>query len=120
MTGALIGPVFSAAYPLIGKKWFAGMQMRALRIREDLFDDYFRDSSAIRKDDMIAFIKASTSYALKGEIRNTTADVHVYYGSRETGEIRRSAERLRDKVAVPFRHRKGQADSGPDEIAKSR
>ena len=43
MTNALIGPSFGLSYGLIQKKWFAKMQFQYLRIREDLFEDYYRD-----------------------------------------------------------------------------
>lgn len=98
LTNALIAPAFGSSYGLIQNRSFAKLQFRSLHIRQELFEDYYRDTCRIKKDDMIAFMKASTSYALKDEICNTTADVHVYYGSRETGEIRRSAEQLRSRL----------------------
>ena len=96
VTGALIEPAFSAVYPLIGKKWFAGMQMRALCIREDLFDDYCRDSSAIRKDDMIAFLRANTAYDPKPDLKNCLAKSRIIVGAKERRKMRRSARLLHD------------------------
>ena len=43
---------------------------------------------------MIAFMKANTSYSLKESIRNTSAEVHVFVGEKETGEILRSADAI--------------------------
>lgn len=89
---ALIRPAFGCSYPLIKQKWFAKMQFRQLKIKEELFDDYYRDTCTIPKNDMIAFLKANTSYKLKDSINNCSADVHIYYGKRETRGIKKSAK----------------------------
>ena len=41
---------------------------------------------------MLAFMKANTAYALKDSFKNASAEIHVYAGEKETGEIKRSAE----------------------------
>ena len=94
ITHALIRPTFASSYGLIGKKWFAKAQFQYLRICDDLFLDYYRDTVKITKDNMIAFLKASASYALKAPFRDTAAKVHVYVGERETVRILRSAEAI--------------------------
>ncbi len=43
---------------------------------------------------MIAFMKATTAYALKDAFKEASADVHVYVGEKETGEILRSAKAI--------------------------
>ena len=43
---------------------------------------------------MIAFLKANTAYALKESFRDTRAEVHVFVGEKETGEILRSSETI--------------------------
>lgn len=37
-------------------------------MKEELFEDYYRDTCLIEKQDMIAFMKANTSYSLKENI----------------------------------------------------
>lgn len=91
LTNLLIAPTFGSSYGLIGNRGFAGLQFRSLHMKPELFEDYYRDTCGIKKQDMIAFLKASTSYALKDEIRETSAKIHVYVGEKETGEILRSA-----------------------------
>ena len=93
-TAAMIRPAFGCSYPLVKQKWFARMQFRSLHIREDLFEDYFRDTARIAKADMIAFLEASTLYAPKEALRQCTADVCIFCGGRETRGIRKSAEIL--------------------------
>lgn len=94
LTNALIGPAFGSTYRLIQNKTFARLQFRQLRIQPSLFEDYYRDTSRIRKSDMIAFMKANTAYRLKESLRGLSAKTHVYYGSKETRGIRRSAEEI--------------------------
>ncbi len=94
LTNALIAPAFGSSYGLIRNKAFSKLQFQALHIKSELFEDYYRDSCLIRKQDMIAFLKASTSYALKDSFRDTTAKVHLYVGEKETDEILRSAEAI--------------------------
>ena len=94
LTNKLIGPTIASSYPLIGKKWFAKTQFRYLRIREDLFEDYYRDSSKISKSNMIAFLKANTAYAIKPGVQDTPVDVRVIVGAKEQKKMLRSAELL--------------------------
>ena len=91
-THALAGPAFGCSYPLIRQKWFAKLQFRQLRMDADYFADYYRDTCAVEKTDMIAFMKANTSYQLKKSAGSCSADVHIYYGEKEVPGIRRSAE----------------------------
>ena len=94
LTNKLIAPAFGGSYGLIKNRGFAKMQFNALHINPMLFDDYYRDTCQIRKEDMISFMKATTSYTLKDSLRSVSSEVHVYYGSRETGLIKHSAEML--------------------------
>ena len=97
LTEALIAPAFGSSYGLIKNRTFAKLQFASLHMDDDLFEDYYRDSCAISKKDLIAFMKASVSYSLK-ESMEVSARVHVYAGEKENGEILRSAEKIRDCV----------------------
>lgn len=94
LTNILIAPAFGGSYGLIRNREFAKLQFHSLHIDPALFEDYYRDTCQITKEDMIAFMKANTSYALKDSLRGVSAEVHVFYGSRENAEIRRSAETI--------------------------
>ena len=72
------------------------MQFRYLRIREDLFEDYYRDTSKISKNNMIAFLKANTAYELNPEIKNSRSKVRIVVGKKEQQKILRSAELLHE------------------------
>ena len=94
VTSALIGPSFSSSYGLIRQKWFASLQFSYLKIREDLFDDYYRDSAALTKENLIAFTRASVSYSPKETLKETTAEVLIAAGGKEQKSVLRSAELL--------------------------
>lgn len=94
LTNALIAPAFGSSYGMIKNRDFAKLQFRSLHMKQELFEDYYRDTCQIEKRDMIAFLKANTSYALKDGFRESSAETHVYVGERETREILRSAEAI--------------------------
>ena len=94
LTNALIAPTFGSSYGLIRNRGFAKLQFRSLHMKPELFEDYYRDTCQIQKQDMIAFLKANTSYALKDAFSETSAEIHLYVGEKETGEILRSAEAI--------------------------
>lgn len=93
-TSALIGPVFGMSYSLVKQKWFAKLQADSLGIPKALFDDYFRDTCKISKENMIAFLKANTMYTIKPRLSETNAGVKIVSGSREQRNIRDSAKLL--------------------------
>ena len=98
MTAALIGPTFGMSYGLIQQKWFAKLQAAYLGIPRALFEDYFRDTCAISKADMIAFLKANSLYAIKPSLSETQAQVKIVAGSKEQKNIRDSAELLHQAI----------------------
>ena len=98
ISNALIGPAFASSYGLIRRKWFAKMQFQYLHIRDELFEDYYRDTAKITKGNMIAFLKANTMYELKPEIKNSRAKVRIVVGKKEQKKMLRSAELLHEML----------------------
>ena len=98
LTHALIGLAFGSCYGLMRNKSFAKTQFKSLHMKPELFDDYYRDTAAITRADLIAFLKESTAYSVKESIRACQADVHLFVGAKETRGIRRSAEKLRRMI----------------------
>ena len=98
LTHALIEPTFGMSYGLIKQKWFAKLQADFLGIPKALFDDYYRDTCAISKADMIAFLKANIMYVVKPSLSETTAKVKIVAGSREQKSIRDSAAMLHKAI----------------------
>ena len=98
LTAAMIGPTFGMSYGLIKQEWFAKLQAAYLGIPKPLFDDYFRDSCAISKADMIAFLTANSLYTIKPGLSDTTAKVMIVAGAKEQKSIRDSAKLLQEAI----------------------
>ncbi len=94
LTGALIGPAFGSSFGLIRNRRFAQLQFRSLRLKPELFEEYYRDTCRIAKADMIAFMKATSGYSLKESLRDCSARVHVFAGAKENRRILTSAEAI--------------------------
>ena len=98
LTASLIGPTFGMSYGLIKQKWFSKLQADYLGIPKVLFGDYYRDTCAISKADMIAFLKANSMYTVKPGLSATTAKVKIVAGSREQKNIRDSVKMLHEAI----------------------
>ena len=98
LTAALIGPTFGMSYGLIKQRWFAKMQAAYLGIPKALFEDYYRDTCAITKADMIAFLQANCTYEIKSSLAETTAKVNIVAGSREQKSILDSAKLIHKTI----------------------
>ena len=98
LTYALIKPTFGMSYGLIKQKWFAKMQAAYLGIPQKLFDDYYRDTCKISKEDMIAFLESNSAYSIKPALRDAQAKVHIVFGSKEQSSIRASGKLLNHTI----------------------
>ena len=98
LTAALIGPTFGMSYDLIKQRWFAKMQADYLGIPKALFENYYRDTCAITKADMIAFLKSNCTYEIKPNLAETTATVMIVAGGKEQKSILDSAKLLHSTI----------------------
>ena len=94
LTNALIAPAFGSSYGLIKNRSFAKLQFRSLHIKADLFEEYYRDTCQITKADMIAFLRASTSYKPKQTLQNSQAEIRIVVGGKEQKAMLQSANLL--------------------------
>ena len=90
-TYSMIKPAFGSCYGLIHYKWFSKLQFKSLRIKPDLFEDYYRDTCGISKKNMIAFLQENALYSLKESIKKNKANVYIYVGEKENPAMRKSA-----------------------------
>ena len=97
-TYKMIRPAFSMSYGLISKKWFSQMQFKSLKIREDLFSEYYRDTCKISKEDMIAFMEANSKYEIKDSLSSTKSKVLVVVGDKERPIMKKSASIIHKKI----------------------
>ena len=98
LTNALIAPAFAGSYGLIKSRSFAKLQFMSLRMKQELFEDYYRDTCKIARSDMIAFMKANTAYSLKESVSGCGAEVHVFAGEKENRSILSSAKAIKDTI----------------------
>ena len=101
---SMIKPAFGSCYGLIQYKWFSKLQFKSLKIKSDLFDRYFRDTCAISKKDMIAFLQANSLYSLKESIKNCTTKVYIFVGERENIAIQKSAKIIHQALPESVLH----------------
>lgn len=98
LTYALIKPTFGMSYGLIKQTWFAKLQAAYLGIPQKLFDDYYRDTYKITKEDMIVFLESNSAYFIKPALRDTQAKVHIVFGSKEQSSIHTSGKLLNHTI----------------------
>jgi len=96
-THALIRPAFGSCYGLIRYRWFSKIQFKSLRMKQELFEEYYRDTCGITKQNMIAFLQANSLYSIKESIGSSSAKVHIFVGEKENRAMRISAEMIQEK-----------------------
>ena len=97
MTNILIESSINMSYGLINKKWFSKLQFKSLKIKKELFDKYYIDSSNITKNNMISFLEANSNYYLKNIKTNKSKSI-VIVGSKERSIMIKSAKRIHDEL----------------------
>ena len=97
MTNRFIESSINMSYGLINKKWFSKLQFKSLKIKEELFDKYYIDSSNITKNNMISFLKANSNYHLKNIKTNKSKSI-VVVGSKERPIMIKSAKIIHDEL----------------------
>lgn len=97
-THAMMKPVFGSCYGLIKHKWFSKLQFKALKIKQELFEDYFRDTCGISKGNLIAFLEANALYCIKPSIADCTAKAYVFVGEKENKAMQKSAGMIHETL----------------------
>ena len=101
-TYSMIKPAFGSCYGLIKYKWFSKLQFKSLRIKSNLFDEYYKDTCAISKSDMIAFLQENSVYSLKDGIGECETTVQIYVGEKENHSMKKSAKIIHEKLQGSF------------------
>lgn len=101
-TYSMIKPAFGSCYGLIKQKWFSKLQFKSLRIKSNLFDEYYKDTCAIEKSDMIAFLQENSLYSLSDGIKESEAIVHIFVGEKENHSMKKSAKLIHEKLQNSF------------------
>lgn len=85
-------------YKLISKKCFSKLQFKSLKIRKDLFEVYYNDTSKITKENLISFIKANLNYKIKENLINSKVKTLILVGSKERQIIKKSAYKIKSLI----------------------
>lgn len=91
---ALVAPAVALSHPLVRRPWFSRAQFASLHLPEELYESYYRDSCAISKRDMIAFMRANSSYRLRPELAVCGTRATILVGGKEPRVMVRSARAL--------------------------
>ena len=94
----MIEPAFGSCYGLIKHRWFSKLQFKSLKIKPDFFDRYYRDTCAISKSDMIAFLQSNSLYSLKESIKECRAKIYVFVGKKENSAMKKSAKTIQQTI----------------------
>ena len=99
---ALTGPALAMSWPLVRNRRFSRLQFDALHIREDLFEDYYRDTCLLAREDMAAFLRASSAWSAGESLRESLggcrAQVQVLAGGKEGRRMLRSAGLIHEMI----------------------
>jgi len=98
LTHALIAPAFGSCYGLIKHKWFSKLQFKSLRINPELFEEYYRDTCKITKQNMIAFLQENSLYSVKKSLGECKSKVHIMVGEKESPGMKKSAKLIQERI----------------------
>ena len=97
LTNKLIVSTIKMSYSLISKQWFSKLQFKSLKIKENLFNKYYNDSSKISMSNMIAFLKSNSNYCIEN-LRNIKTKSLVFVGSNERSIMIKSAKKINNEL----------------------
>ena len=95
---SMIKPVFGSCFGLIKQKWFSKLQFKSLKMNQEFFDDYYRDTCKITKQNMIAFLQENFIYSIKDSLGISNAKVKVFVGEKENSAMKISAKIINEKI----------------------
>ena len=98
ITRCMVKPMLDCSYGLIQKRWFSKLQFWYLHIDPDLFEEYYADTCRISKENMIRFLQANASYAVKETLCSVQAKVYIFVGKKEQRRMIRSAKKLHSMI----------------------
>lgn len=98
LTHRLVKPMMDASYGLISQRWFSKLQFSYLRMKNELYEEYYRDTCKITKENMIAFLRSNSNYTAKKELEKVTAKVWIFAGEKEERKMIQSARVLNELI----------------------
>lgn len=90
-TTALMTPLYRWTYGFIRKPWFAKLQAKTLNVPDDLFENYFNDSSRMTKESLINMTKSNGNYSIPCALEDANTKALILVGEKELGVMKKSA-----------------------------
>ena len=78
------------------------LQFKSLKMKPDLFDDYYRDTCLISKSNMITFLQKNSMYSLKESFGECAANIYILVGGKENYAMRKSAAIIQKNQKMVF------------------
>lgn len=97
-THMLIRPAICMSFGLIHQPWFSRLQFQSLNIHNDLYEDYYRDTCKIRKNNMISFLEANSDFQIQLALCENSAKTLILVGAKEQRNMRTSAKLLHEAI----------------------
>lgn len=91
MTG-MLSPMIACTMPLIRQRWFSKLQMKELAIPSSWFEDYYQDSTKMKKENLVNVLKSNMNFSF-GDHQDIETPVLVLTGQKEKQLMMRSAKK---------------------------
>ena len=82
-TAGVMSSMYKFCYGLIKKRWFSKLQAKTLFVPNEMFENYYRDSSNMTMKTLTNITLSNGNYELKSSIKNTKSKVLVIVGEKE-------------------------------------
>ncbi len=89
-----VKPSVYMSYGLIKKRWFARLQFHVLRMKREMFENYYEDTCQISRKSLVAILKANMSYQMKETVKECGAKVLIQVGKKESRMMIASAKKI--------------------------
>lgn len=91
-THMLVKPMMDMSFGLIKQEWFSKLQFKSLKIKKELYDDYYRDTCKITKENMISILQANASFTVRKELQDSRIKAFIFVGRKERFKMIRSGK----------------------------
>lgn len=93
LTRAIV-TIYRLFYRLNRQRWFAKIQAKALCVKTDRFEQYYKDNACISRGSLINIARSHIGYAAPDMLKNTEARVLIAIGSEEIRRMDQSVRKL--------------------------
>lgn len=81
-------------YGLMRQRWFAKMKAKALCVKKDMFEQYYKDYRNISKESLIRVTMSNDCYVAPDMLKKTKAKTLIIIGSEEIRRMDQSVRKL--------------------------